>query len=78
MTGLQILDGDEFEVNGLAGLQYRIFFSHLLPLYAKLGVIGASAELMALNTDKRRIQAAESLSELYATEAYMLSLPIEV
>ncbi|MFB9239543.1 toll/interleukin-1 receptor domain-containing protein [Plantactinospora siamensis] len=70
--------GVELLVTGLAGLQYRVFFSHLLPLYARLGVPG-SAELSAeIHQDERRSDAVAELDRAYRDGRLMTSLPIEV
>lgn len=70
--------GRELYVDGLAGLQYRVFFSHLLPVYARIGVPGTRDYLNALERDSRMVEAAENISRLYLNENYMMSFPIEV
>jgi hypothetical protein len=70
--------GRELTATGFAGLQYRSFFSHLLPTYVNLGVVGAQAALEELRLDKRRHAAAAELADLYLDREFMLSLPIEV
>ncbi len=70
--------GRELAVDGLAGLQYRIFFSHLLPSYAAIGVAGADEELSQIGDDTARLQAVSSLAELYGNEDFITSLPMEL
>jgi hypothetical protein len=71
-------NGREICVTGLAGLQYRIFFSHLLPIYARLGIPGAESILSAIAEDQRRADSLQLLHALYSDRRFMESLPIEV
>ncbi|WP_140740141.1 hypothetical protein [Pedococcus bigeumensis] len=70
--------GRVFGVDGLAGLQYRIFHSHLLPTYARLGVQGAVAAMQSIEDQYDRKMAATSLAGLYSDEDFVCSLPMEV
>jgi hypothetical protein len=70
--------GREVPVIGLAGWQYREFFSVLLPLYADNGVAGASELLDLVNLDQRKRAALPQLAELYQDEHLMASMPIEL
>lgn len=70
--------GREIYVEGIAGLQYRAFFSHLLPAYARIGVPGAADAISSIEDDRRRSDAASTLQALYINEQFMVSLPIEV
>jgi hypothetical protein len=70
--------GRELGVDGLAGLQYRAFFTHLLPTYAAVGVPGADAVLAAIDRDTDRAAAVRELSGAYLDEQLICSLPIEV
>ena len=65
-------------VEGIAGLQYRAFFSHLLPNYAEIGVPGAAKMLEDIRNDERRATAVKDLQALYQNEEFMTSVPIEV
>jgi hypothetical protein len=70
--------GRELYISGIAGLQYRAFFSHLLPVYERLGVVGATAVMDAIRSDAVRASALRELAELYVDEDTMASVPIEV
>ncbi|MFY1674643.1 hypothetical protein ACN27G_32675 [Plantactinospora sp. WMMB334] len=70
--------GRELYVNGLAGLQYRAFFSHLLPAYVEIGVTGARELSEAISADPSRADAVRELAALYDESEFMVSIPIEV
>jgi TIR domain len=70
--------GQEVPISGLAGLQYREFFSSILPLYARLGVPDAEEVMKEIRDDPARNDALKQLSELYQDEVTMMTLPIEV
>jgi len=55
--------GERREILGLAGLQYREFFTSLVPTYAEIGVDGAPQFLEWLNSD---LVAAVALKRLQA------------
>lgn len=65
-------------LNGLSGLQYREFYSLLLPFYASVGVPGASDLLRSVNDDEPARQALTRLAELYHDEGVMDSIPLEL
>jgi hypothetical protein len=61
-------NGREVQIAGLSGLQYREFFTMLLPLYEQFGVPGAAAQLTdpctrrlipAVRRRRRRSEPAE-------------------
>jgi len=68
----------EVQLAGLAGWQYREFFSVLLPLYAEIGIDGAADLLSAVKSDDHRSAAIARLAELYQDEHLMTSTPIEL
>jgi len=70
--------GQQLALDGLAGLQYREFFSAIMPLYARIGVPGAAAWLARLAADPVTYAAIQELARRYADEEVMLNLPIEV
>jgi hypothetical protein len=63
---------------GLSGLQYREFFSLLLPYYAAIGVPGAADHLRGINDDEKTRLAVARLTELYHDESVMESIPLEL
>jgi hypothetical protein len=65
-------------LEGLAGWQYRNFFSDLLPLYADLGVDGAAGLLESVRADPIRMAALHELAEAYQDEQRMALLPMEL
>jgi len=69
---------DEVEVKGLSGLQYREFFSILLPFYASVGVPGAAERLRLITDDDNRRAALTRLSQLYHDEILMAAIPLEL
>jgi len=56
-------------LQGLPGLQYREFFSLLLPFYKDVGVPGAAEHLRMIDGDEAKRVAAARLSELYQDES---------
>jgi hypothetical protein len=70
--------GTEIPVLGLAGWQYRQFFSDLLPLYERIGVSGAADVLAAVRADPRKSAAKERLAKLYQDEHLIARLPMEL
>jgi hypothetical protein len=68
----------EVEVKGLSGLQYREFYTILLPFYADIDVPGAADYLAAVNNDEAKRAAVARLSELYHDEGLMESIPLEL
>ncbi len=70
--------GHEVHLTGLAGWQYREFFSMLLPSYAQIGIDGASDLLRHVETDSDKMAAVARLHELYQDEHLMASVPIEL
>lgn len=68
----------EVALMGLAGWQYREFFSVILPLYAQIGIHGAAELLDAVNADDRKSTARDRLAELYQDEHLMALLPMEL
>jgi hypothetical protein len=65
-------------LQGLAGLQYREFFSLLLPFYSNLGIPGAADLLKVIDTDERKRSAAARLSGLYQDESAMEPIQLEL
>jgi hypothetical protein len=70
--------GRDVELFGLSGLQYREFYSVLLPLYAEIGVSGAGEQLAHIRDDEEKRAAVDRISELYHNDVLMSSLPIEL
>ena len=68
----------EVQLMGLAGWQYREFFSVLLPLYAQIGVNGARDLLIGIDADERKSATRSRLAELYHNERLMASMPFEL
>lgn len=68
----------EVPLLGIAGWQYREFFSVLLPLYAEMGVHGAASLRAAMLADDRKRAVLDRLAGLYQNEDLMASMPIEV
>lgn len=65
-------------ITGIAGLQYRAFFTHLVPTYERVGVPGAPDLLSAIQGDASRRNALAELAETYDNREFMESLPLEV
>ncbi|MEV6344694.1 toll/interleukin-1 receptor domain-containing protein [Actinoplanes sp. NPDC051851] len=70
--------GREIQVTGIAGLQYRAFFSHILPAYTALRIQGAGEILTSIHADRDRAEAVAALSVSYLNEDYITSFPMEV
>jgi hypothetical protein len=70
-------EGD-IEVMGVAGLQFREFYSILLPFYGRVGVPGAAEYLKFINDDEDKRAAVARLSELYHDLRLMELIPIEL
>jgi hypothetical protein len=68
----------EVGLRGLSGLQYREFFTVLLPLYAELGIPGAAECIAELEDDENRKKALDRLSFLYHDEEVMTGIPVEL
>jgi hypothetical protein len=68
----------ETELYGLAGLQFREFFTVLLPFYASVGVAGAAEHLALLEKDETKRAGVARLSQLYHDQRVMESIPIEL
>ena len=68
----------EAELAGLSGLQFREFFTILLPSYARVGVRGAAETLMLMRDDEAKRKAADRLAELYRDERIMQLIPVEL
>jgi hypothetical protein len=69
---------EEAELAGLSGLQFREFFTILLPFYARVGVPGAAEHLMLVRDDEAKRIAVERLAELYHDERIMRLIPVEL
>jgi hypothetical protein len=68
----------EVQLEGLAGWQYREFFSVLLPVYAQVGIDGVGELLNEIRDDERKTFAVGRLRELYQDEHLMASMPFEL
>jgi hypothetical protein len=68
----------EIELKGLSGMQYREFFTMLMPLYAQLGIPGAAELLTDIQASKPMRHALERLASLYHEEDLMMSIPVEL
>jgi hypothetical protein len=71
-------NGREVQLRGLSGLQYRDFFTLLLPLYEEIGVPGAGELLGPVREDPPKRQAMDRLAALYQDEDLMASIPVEL
>jgi hypothetical protein len=69
---------EEAELAGLSGLQFREFFTILLPFYERVGVPGAAEHLMLVRSDEAKRKAIERLAELYRDERIMQLIPVEL
>jgi hypothetical protein len=69
---------EEAELAGLSGLQFREFFTILLPFYERVGVPGAAQHLMLVRDDEAKRKAVERLAELYRDERVMQLIPVEL
>lgn len=72
------LEQNEVALMGLSGLQYREFFSLLLPYYESVGVPGAADHLRIIREDETARRAAARLNELYRDESVMESILLEL
>jgi hypothetical protein len=68
----------ETELVGLSGLQFREFFTILLPFYERVSVPGAAEHLMMVRDDEAKRNAVERLAELYRDERIMRLIPVEL
>lgn len=68
----------EVEIMGLSGLQYREFFTIVLPLYAEAGVSGASDQLARIQADEGKSAAVDRLAALYGDDSLMSAIPVEL
>ena len=68
----------EVPIRGLSGLQFREFFTTILPYYKRLGVPGAMEQLAHVDSDNAKRKAVTRLSELYHHEALMRAVPYEL
>lgn len=68
----------EVELRGLSGLQYREFFTMLIPLYVKLGISGAAGILETLHQSEVMKEALDRLAVLYHDEDIMMNIPVEL
>jgi TIR domain len=68
----------EVELKGLSGLQYREFFTVLMPLYAKLGIPGAAEALAKISESDSMQHALDRLPILYNDEDLMTNIPVEL
>jgi hypothetical protein len=73
-----LVPGEDRPIEGLGGLQYREFFSRLLPLYQRIGVLGAQEEMLRVAQHPVRRAALAELTKLYAHESETRLLPPEV
>ena len=72
------LEQSEVVLIGLSGLQYREFFSILLPYYESVGVAEAANHLTIIRADENARQAVARLAELYHDESVMESIHLEL
>jgi hypothetical protein len=68
----------EAELAGLSGLQFREFFTILLPFYERVGIPDAAEQLMLVRKDEAKRNAVERLAELYRDEQIMNLIPVEL
>jgi hypothetical protein len=66
------------ELEGLSGLQFREFWTMLLPFYAGIGVPGAAEHLELINSDETKRAAIMRLSLLYHDERVMEPIMVEL
>ncbi len=72
------LEQSEVVLIGLSGLQYREFFSILLPYYESVGVAEAANHLTIIRADENARQAVARLADLYHDESVMESILLEL
>jgi hypothetical protein len=65
-------------VMGLPGLQYREFFTLLLPFYSSVGAPDAAEYLRVIDGDQAKREAVARLSRLYHDEGVMEAIPLEL
>ncbi len=70
--------GQDVELRGLAGFEYREFFSRLLPVYADIGVAEAGRLLAEINGDAVRREAIGRLAVLYHSETVIPHIRLEL
>jgi hypothetical protein len=68
----------EIELCGLAGFQFREFYTTILPFYASVGAPDAAEHLMLIEEDEAKRTALARLIQLYRNERVMESIPIEL
>jgi len=74
----QLYRGTPMPISGLAGMQYREFFTQLIPTYAQLGVPGAADCLRSIDEDETMSTALEQLRQAYQSEDSIASLAVEI
>jgi hypothetical protein len=72
------LEQNEVVLMGLAGLQYREFFSLVLPYYESVGVAEAADHLRIIREDENARRAVARLVKLYHDESVIESIPFEL
>jgi TIR domain len=70
--------GEDGIIQGLGRLQYREFFTTLLPLYERIGILGAEEESERIRTNPSKEAALRELRTLYRSETAMRDQPTEV
>jgi 8-oxo-dGTP pyrophosphatase MutT (NUDIX family) len=70
--------GSAVVVDGIAGLQFRAFFSHLLPIYAGVGSARAAQVLDEIEGRAPARHARAALAGLYDDEDVMTALPLDL
>lgn len=73
-----VAGGRNIRTTGLAGWQYRSFFSTLMAQYREIGISGASELMAAVQRDDGKRTAASRLEVMYQDEDLMHSMPMEV
>jgi hypothetical protein len=68
----------EVDATGLSGLQYREFFSILLPYYRTIGVQGAAEALDLISDDDDKRAAVTRLAKMYQDQTLTGSIPYEL
>jgi hypothetical protein len=63
---------------GLAGLQYREFFTSLIPAYAEIGVEGAKEYMDWLKTDEDAAAALRRLKHHYGNEKSVREVVLDI
>jgi hypothetical protein len=66
------------KLEGLSGLQFREFYTILLPFYASVGVADAAQQLALIQEDEIKRTAVTRLSQLYHDERVMESIGSEL